>query len=427
MRAIIDCNSFYCSCERLFRPDLSNKPVVVLSNNDGCIIARSDEAKALGVDMAGPYYQQKDLLKKHQVTVFSSNYNLYGDLSMRVMDTLRAIMPLKSVEVYSVDEAFLDLEHIAPGHYEEFALHLRQTVETWTGIRVSVGVAPTKVLSKVANKMAKKNKNATNCVLVLDTEDKIEEALRNFEVGELWGIGGRYAYKLRHQFAINSAWQLRHMPEEWARKNLGGVVGVRMIKELNGFPCIPLKDPLETKKMISSTRMFGKPVFTLAELKEAVATYVGRAAEKLRRQGYSAKTMDVFAVTNGTSTGSYAYDPKSDHRYVELEHATSFTNELIAHALPLVEQLYRAGHKYLKAGVIMGQLVPDEAVQSSLFNLSQQQNRRQLMEVVDNLNFSMRDDMVKYVATGLKRNWKMRQELRSGKFTTRWEELFEIR
>jgi DNA polymerase V len=190
--------------------------------------------------------------------------------------------------------------------------------------------------------------------------------------------------------------------------------------------CLPLEE-VEDKKNIANTRSFGSTVYLKSELKEAVATYVGRAAEKLRRQGYSAKTMDVFAVTNGPSTGTYAYDPRSDHRYVVLEHATSFTNELITHALPLVEQLYRPGHKYLKAGVILGELVPDEAVQSSLFHHTPRQNQRQLMEVVDNLNFSMRDDMVKYVASGLKRNWKMRQELRSGRYTTRWEELFEIK
>jgi DNA polymerase V len=427
MKAIIDCNSFYCSCERLFRPDLSAKPVVVLSNNDGCIIARSDEAKLLGISMAGPYYQQRGLLQKHNVSVFSSNYNLYGDLSMRVMETLRAVMPTKAVEVYSVDEAFLDLGHIAPGHYGAFALHLRQTVEMWTGIRVSVGVAPSKVLAKIANRLSKKEKKKTNCVMVLEDESEIETVLKDYDVAELWGIGGKYAEKLRSHFGINTAWQLRHMPEDWARKHLGGVVGVRMIKELNGISCIPMKDPLENKKMISSTRMFGKPVFTAEELKEAVATYVSRAAEKLRRQGCSAKMMDVFAVTNGQDGERYAYDPRSDHRYVEMDHATSFTNELISYAMPLVEALFRPGHKYVKAGVILGDLVPDESVQGSLFDKQVQGKRRELMEAMDNLNFSMRNDVVKYVASGLKRNWKMRQQMRSGKYTTRWEELFEIK
>jgi len=427
MKAIIDCNSFYCSCERLFRPDLTSKPVVVLSNNDGCIIARSDEAKALGLAMTGPYFQQRDLLQKHQVAVFSSNYNLYGDLSMRVMETLRAVMPSSSVEVYSVDEAFLDLDHIASGHYQEFAQHLRQTVEMWTGIRVSVGVAPSKVLAKMANRLAKKEKKKTNCVMVLEDGDHIEAVMKDYDVAELWGIGRKYAEKLRNHFGINTAWQLSHMPEEWARKHLGGIVGVRMIRELKGISCIPMKDPLENKKMISSTRMFGKPVFTIEELREAVATYVSRAAEKLRRQGCSAKVMDVFAVTNGKDGEKYAYDPRSDHRYVEMNHATSFTNELISYAMPLVESLFRPGHKYVKAGVILGEIVPDASVQGSLFDQQDPGRRKELMEAVDNLNFSMRNDVVKYVASGLKRNWKMRQEMRSGKYTTRWEELFEIK
>ncbi len=305
MKAVIDCNNFYCSCERLFRPDLAHRPVVVLSNNDGCIIARSDEAKAVGLGPIGPYYQYRDLIKKHSVAVFSSNYNLYGDLSMRVMDTLRANMPPGAVEVYSVDEAFLDLSHIDPSKYEEFATNLRHIVEEWTGIRVSVGVAPSKVLCKVANKLAKKNKEETGCVFVLQEDDKIAAALQQFDVGELWGIGRKYAEKLKEKFAINTAWQLKHIPEEWARKNLGGVVGVRMIRELNGISCIPLKDPLEKKKMISCTRMFGKPVYTAEELRESVATYIARAAEKLRRQGFSAGVIDVFAVTNGSRGGEY--------------------------------------------------------------------------------------------------------------------------
>jgi DNA polymerase V len=426
MTAIVDCNSFYCTCERLFRPDLWTKPVVVLSNNDGCIVARSDEAKALGIDMGVPFYQSKEMIKTQGVSVFSSNYHLYGDLSMRVMDTLRAIMPPNTVEVYSVDEAFLDISHIPPTEIDAFALHLREVVELWTGIRVSVGVAPTKLLSKVANKLSKKNKKQSNCVMVLDTQERIDAVLQHYDVGDLWGIGRRYAHSLKELFGINTAWQLKHMPEEWARKNLGGVVGVRLIRELNSIPCIPMKDPLETKKMISTTRMFGKPVYTLSELKEAIATYASRAAEKLRRQGFAAGVMDVFVVTNGNGDEQYAYNPRSNHRYVVLPRATSLTNELIHAALPLVEQMFQQGTKYMKAGVILSQLVPDIAIQGSLFAPPENSNQRLLMEAVDNINFSMRDDIVKYVASGLQRNWKMRQEMRSKKFTTRWDELYDV-
>lgn len=428
---IVDCNSFYCSCERLFRPDLAMRPVVVLSNNDGCIIARTDEAKALGVDMGVPYYQSRDILRTHGVSVFSSNYHLYGDMSMRVMDTLRHLMEdtdgrHERVEVYSVDEAFLDMRHIPSDRYASFALQLRTVVEEWTGIRVSVGVAPTKLLSKVANRLAKKDKRATNCVLVLDTEEAVRSALERTEVSDLWGIGRRYAVRLRDHYGIRTAWQLRQMPEEWARRQLGGVVGVRLIRELRGHSCIALKDPLEKKQMIATTRMFGAPVFEAAPLREAVATYTARAAEKLRRQHSAATSLDVFVVTSGNTSGSYIYEPRSDHRYAVLPRPTSVTHELLAHALPLVEQLYRPGMKYLKAGVVLGGLVPDDAIQGNLFMPAEPSSGGKLMGVIDNLNASMRDDIVKYAASGMSRNWKMRQELRSRRFTTRWAEIYEV-
>jgi len=426
MKAIVDCNSFYCSCERLFRPDLWKKPVVVLSNNDGCIVSRTDEAKKLGVGMAAPYYQNKDVIEKNDVAVFSSNYNLYGDLSMRVMDTLRHLVGVDRVEVYSVDEAFLDLGMIADEELQSAAADIREITELWTGIKVSVGVAPTKVLAKVANRLSKKDKRNTDCVLVLDTEEKIMEALQQTHVADLWGVGRRYAQKLKEIFGVENAWQLRHMPEEWARKNMGGVVGVRMIKELRGEPCIEMRDPLEDKKMIATTRMFGIPVFELEPLKEAVATYVSRAAEKLRRQSCAAGSIDVFVVTNEKNGREYEYNPETSHTHMMLSRASSDTSELIQHAIPLVEKLFRRGPKYLKAGVTLGNLVPDESIQGNLFGNASENQQRLLMDTIDNINFSMRDDVLKYVASGLKRNWKMRQELRSKRFTTRWDELYEI-
>lgn len=426
MKAIVDCNSFYCSCERLFRPDLGNKPVVVLSNNDGCIISRTDEAKKIGVGMAAPYYQNKDIIEKNDVAVFSSNYNLYGDLSMRVMDVLRTLAGNENVEVYSVDEAFLDLNMVPADKFTEAGKQIKDTVEEWTGIKVSVGIAATKVLSKVANHLSKKNKQETNGVVVLDTIEKIKDGLEKTEVGDLWGVGRQYATKLKN-LGIENGWQLRRMPEEWARKNMGGVVGVRLIKELNGIPCIPMKDPLEIKKMIATTRMFGKPVHKLEELKEAVATYVSRAGEKLRRQHGATKHITVFVVTNGLLNQKYQYNPQSRHTHFTLPQATSNTNELIGHAMPLVEKLYKPNTKYLKAGIILGDLVPESSIQSNLFAPGSQNQLPLLMSAIDNINFSMRDDVVKYAATGLKRNWKMRHELRSKRYTTRWNELFELK
>ncbi|MEY4627795.1 MAG: hypothetical protein RLZZ595_121 [Bacteroidota bacterium] len=430
MFAIVDCNSFYCSCERLFRPDLLHKPVVVLSNNDGCIVSRSDEAKRAGIDMGAPLFESRKLIKEKQVAVFSSNYHLYGNMSMRVMDTLRVLADddiHRCVEVYSVDEAFINVDHLPPNALRPFAEKLRDVVGAWTGIPVSVGIAPSKVLSKVANRIAKKDKQKSNCVMVLDDDEKLQEALMATDVSDLWGIGRRYARKLKDMYGINTAWQLKHMPMEWARKNLGGVVGVRMIKELNGESCILLKDPLEKKKMIATTRMFGKPVFTLQEIKEAVATYTARAAEKLRRQHSAATTLDVFVVYNGMDGQPYVYEPKHLYNHFLLLKPTSDTAQLIKTALPLVEAIYRKGAKYLKAGVVLGGLVPDDTLQGNLFATTNVHQNRALMQALDNINFSMRDDMVKFAASGLSRNWKMRQEMRSKRFTTRWDELYLIK
>lgn len=430
MYAIVDCNSFYCSCERLFRPDLHNKPVVVLSNNDGCIVSRSDEAKKAGIDMGAPLFESRNLIKEKQVAVFSSNYHLYGNMSMRVMDTLRVLADdqlYRCVEVYSVDEAFINLDHLPLDALHPFAEKIRDVVFRWTGIPVSIGIAPSKVLSKVANRIAKKNKQKTQCVLVLDNEEKLQQALMATDVADLWGIGRRYARKLKDLYGVNTAWQLKHMPIEWARKNLGGVVGVRMIKELNGQSCILMKDPLEKKKMIATTRMFGRPVFTLQELKEAVATYTARAAEKLRRQNSAASTLDVFLVYNGMEGKPYVYEPKHLYHHYLLLKPTSDTAQLIKAALPLVEILFIKGAKYLKAGVVLGGLVPDDALQGNLFSAPTIHQNRALMQALDNINFSMRDDMVKFAASGLSRNWKMRQEMRSKRFTTRWDELYQLK
>ena len=425
MYLIVDCNSFYCSCEKLFRPDLESRPVVVLSNNDGCIISRTDEARDLGVGQASPYYQNREVIEKNQVTVFSSNYNLYGDLSLRVMDTLRSVVGAGRVEVYSVDEAFISMEARDRESMEALCRGLKSRVEKWTGIRVTIGAAATKVLAKVANRLGKKDKKGSAGVMLLQTDDEVRVALERTKVDDLWGVGRQFALKLHH-LGIDNGWQLRNMPEEWVRKNMGGVVGTRLINELRGIPCIPMKDPLETKKMIATTRMFGSPVTNLGEIREAVASYVSRAAEKLRRQGSAAATLDVYVVSNGRREAKYEYNPQSVHRFMTLPEATDDTSRLIGYALPLVDSLFEPGLKYLKAGVILGGLVPCDAVQSNLFLEGGAAGSKKLMEAIDNINFSHRGDLVKYVASGLERNWKMRQALRSKRYTSRWDELFEV-
>jgi DNA polymerase V len=426
MIAIIDCNSFYCSCERLFRPDLQNKPVAVLSNNDGCIISRSDEAKQLGVVMAGPYFKARPMIEKYGVATFSSNYNLYGDLSWRVMETLRMLLPPNCVEVYSVDESFLDLSHIPKSELQAFALYLRETVEQWTGIKVSIGVAPTKVLSKVANRLSKKNKEATNCVLVLDTLRRTEQALQRTPVEDVWGVGYQYAEKLR-RLNINTAYDLSRKDISWANTHLGGVAGSRLIRELNGIESIQLFDELVNKKMIATTRMFGSPVHALKDIKEAIATYTSRAAEKLRRQHSAANTISVFVVPKEQSHNTRFRHGPTISSYVILPLATSLTNELIKPAMELAERLYEHGKFYKKAGVMLSGIVPDNSIQGNLFKAPSENKSRLLMSMVDNVNFAMRDDVLKFASSGTTRDWKMRQELRSPRYTTRWEELYEIR
>ncbi len=426
MIGIVDCNSFYCSCERVFRPELEKKPVVVLSNNDGCIIARTDEAKALGVDMAGPYFLARDIIERNNVEVFSSNYNLYGDMSWRVMEALKSVVGTHNVEAYSVDEAFINLAEFPQKDLKEIAVAVKETTEQWTGVKVSVGIAPTKTLSKLANRIAKKNKKATGCITLLTTEDEIRNALQQTGVKDVWGVGSRYADKLC-SWGIDTAWRLRNMDVEWARKNLGGVVGVRLIKELRGEPSIEMKEELVTKKMIATTRMFGHNVTELKDIQEAVATYATRAAEKLRRQHGAASVLSVLLVAQPPKSLNGQYNHGlSVTRSVLLPNATSCTNELIKPAVQLAAQLFEKGKVYKKAGVILSGLVPDDSIQGNLF-VPQKGIGRYLMEMVDNINFGMRDDVVKFASSGTKRNWKMRKEFHSPRYTTRWAELCTIK
>lgn len=427
MIGIVDCNSFYCSCERLFKPDLLHKPVVVLSNNDGCIIARSDEAKAVGIEMGSPFFMQKKNLENNGVATFSSNYHLYGDLSWRVMETLRTMLPEGCVEVYSVDESFIDLAHIAPEALYAFTVSLKNMIEQWTGISVSIGVAPTKALSKVANKLAKKNKQITGCVLILNTDKKITQALQKTPIGDVWGIGYQYAKKL-NCYGINTAYDLTLRTENWAHQELGGVVGARLFRELKGFSCIDMQSERVTKHMIATTRMFGNPVTTLKELEEAVATYMARAAEKLRRQRAAARGITVLIVPKQDIKGSHYRHGPTKSASIRLPIASALTNELVKPALEMVRSLFEAGKTYKKAGVILSDIVPESVIQGNLFvavpaNSEKLAKGRALMEAVDNINFSMRGDILKFAASGTTRNWKMRQEMRSPRYTTRWEEL----
>jgi DNA polymerase V len=432
MKAIVDCNNFYCSCERLFQPKFEGKPVVVLSNNDGCVISRSDEAKQLGVAMGVPLFEVRSLIREKGITVFSSNYALYGDLSWRVMETLRILLGKERVEVYSVDEAFLELDALGQKELDALALSIRKTVEEWTGIRVSIGIAPTRTLAKLANRLAKKNKVATNCVMVLSTKSEIEEALRRTAVADLWGIGRRYGKQLRERWGIYDGWQLSQVSETFATKYLGGVVGTRLVRELRGIPSRTMEEERVQKKMIATTRMFGRRVYELNEIKEAIATYTARAAEKLRRQFSAAGHIHVFIIEHreGERHGM-AYDT---HR--QLDKPSSDSSILIRVATELVVDIYKKGPAYKKAGVILSDIVPEAARQGSLFvdSASADDDRLPLMLAIDNINFScppahqpQHDSILRFAASGTNRGWKMKQEYRSPRYTTKWHEMPAVR
>lgn len=424
MKAIVDCNSFYCSCEKVFRPDLDERPIVVLSNNDGCIISRTDEAKAIGIGMAGPYFKAKPLIDAHKVEVFSSNYNLYGDMSWRVMEVLKTFVGQEAVEVYSVDEAFLDIHGYTGPQLQRLASEIRDTVDRWTGIKVSIGMAPTKTLAKMANRQAKKDKARTKCISILGTEEDIITSLKTTGVADVWGIGRRYADKL-NTWGITTAWDIRNLSEEWVRKNMGGVVGLRLLKELQGEDTITMKEELVNKKMITTSRMFGTAITDLCHLKEAVATFISRTAEKLRRQNGAATVLSIFLLSQERiESPAFKHGP-TVNAYTILPQPTSQTNELIKPALKMVESLFVPGKKYKKAGVILSGLVPDNAVQGNLFEPGKNIGRS-LMEMMDNINFSMRGNVVNFASAGTKKTWKMQQNFHSPLYTTLWTDLRQV-
>ncbi len=428
MQAIVDCNSFYCACERLFQPQLQHAPVVVLSNNDGCIVSRSDEAKQLGINMAIPYFQAKDLIEKNKVHAFSSNYHLYGDLSWRVMETMRQLAPPGCVEVYSVDEAFINLDHIPSDSLQAYCVSLKKKIETWTGISVSIGVGPNKVLSKVANRLAKKSKLLTGCVVILNDTKKIQAALQNTPIDDVWGIGYSYSEKLK-TYGIHTAYALSIKDLSWGKRFLGGVPGMKLIRELKGMHSHDMQTPRTSKKMIATTRMFGRTVSEWQEIEEALATYATRTAEKLRRQHSAAYGVSVFLLkkTPPQTDISHYHHGRQVSGYVKLDNPSNLTPDIIKAVVALGKSLFEQGEWYKKAGVILSDFVPDNALQTNLFVAPKDQNRKKLMNVIDNMNAAFRDDILKFATSGTQKNWKMRSERRSKRYTTRWDELCLVR
>lgn len=415
MIALVDCNNFYASCERVFAPQLEGKPIAVLSNNDGCIVARSNEVKALGIGMGTPLHQVKKLLEKHQVHIFSSNYALYGDMSKRVIQTLKMFAP--QVEVYSIDEAFLDLSGIEEESLESYALTLRQTILDYTGIPTSIGIAPSKTLAKVANKLAKKQQG----VLLLKTPEAIASALARTAIEDVWGIGRKYAQLLK-SYQIDTALQLSEQPLSWVRKHLS-VVGERTVLELRGKSCLPLEMVIPARKGIGCSRSFKEALTAQESLCTALAKYVGRASEKLRRQGSLASLLTIYLRTNPFDKSKPYY---ANSQTLRLSVATDHTADLLKVATKALKIIFREGFAYKKAGVMLTGIIAKPHFQGNLFEQrgEQELNKRNLsMQVMDWINKNMGRNTLHLATQGSQSIDLTSRQFTSPCYTTSWKEL----
>lgn len=419
MIALVDCNNFYASCERLFQPHLQNRPVVVLSNNDGCVIARSDEAKILGIEMGAPSFLIEPLLQQHGVSVFSSNYTLYGDLSDRVMNTVSCFSD--QMEVYSIDEAFLNLTSFRYNNLTEYGIAIKNRVMQNIGIPVSIGIAPSKTLAKIANRLIKK-RNKQLGVYCLDTMEKMQYALQNTEVKDIWGIGSQYA-KLLTRNGFSTAWDVTRAPEEWIRKNMS-VVGQRMYQELKGISCIAFEEMPPKKKMVCVARGFGKVLNEKNEVMEALANFTAMVAAKLRSEQQAATAIQIFLQTNAHRSGDKQYFRSLT---IQLPVATNSTRELISHAQKGFETIYRPGYNYSKTGCTAMDLVPAEEIQYNIFDEENRERDSKLMKVVDMVNKSFGKNAVRFALQGFGSRWKLRQLKLSPCYTTRIADILTVR
>ena len=416
---LIDCNNFYVSCERVFRPDLEGKPVIVLSNNDGNAISRSNESKALGVKMGDPAFKIRDLIKRENIHVFSSNYSHYGDLSRRVNDVLGTMVP--TIETYSIDESFLNLGEFNEKEVEPLARELRERVHRWVGIPTCVGIAPTKTLAKVANFIAKKRPQYRG-VCDLRSNQVRDELLPTVPVDEVWGIGGASATKLA-KLGVQTAADLAALNPDDARA-LMTVTGGRTVYELRGISCLPLELMEPTRKGIAVTRSFGAPVTTWEPMREAIASYATRAAEKMRRYKVAAENIFVFMHTSTFNNDPF-YSNGASARFAA---TTNDTGEVVALAVRLGERLWRDGFRYSKCGVMITELLPETIRQPALWGELDRDRREQAWKVMDKLNATLGRDTVRILGAGPKdAAWKLKAEHRSPRWTTRWDELPKVR
>ena len=416
MIALVDCNNFYASCERVFRPDLENKPIVVLSNNDGCVIARSNEAKKLGIKMGEPAFKKREVFERNKIKTFSTNFILYGDMSKRVMSILRNNS--KEIEIYSIDEAFIECYN---EDLNTYGINLRKKVKQWTGIPVSVGIAETKVLAKIANHIAKKYRKSG--VFILDSKEIIEKALKFTAIEEIWGIGRNHSRRFK-EYGINTAYDLTCIEESWIKKKFSIVV-LRIAQELKGIRCLEIESQYKTKKNICTSRSFGNPTSDYNTIKEAISTFAVRCCEKLRKQKTSTSELRIFIYTN-------PFNPKHRQYYgtkkIQLERATN-DNQIIVHeVIKGLQEIYKKGYVYKKAGVIVGNITQENQVQLNLFDqIKNREKYTKISKVIDKINSSMGRDKLRIATQGFDRKWKMKQEQLSQCYTTRIDEILTVK
>ncbi|SFG03390.1 DNA polymerase V [Salegentibacter agarivorans] len=417
MFALVDCNNFYASCERVFDPSLRNKPVVVLSNNDGCVIARSNEAKAMGIPMGAPAFQFEKDFEAKGISVFSSNYSLYGDMSGRVMNILSQFTP--DIEIYSIDESFLKFIGFELYDLERIGKEMVESVFRQTGIPISVGLAPTKALAKIANKIAKKFADRTGSVYAIDSEEKKEKALRWTKIGDVWGIGRQHEKRLLG-INVKNAWDFIQLPNEFTLKKMS-VVGLRLKRDLSGESTLDFEE-VKNKKNIAVTRSFEKMYSEFDDLRERVATYAAKAATKLRKQDSNCTLLYVFLITNPFRTDLKQYRA---NMVVKLSTPTNSTMVLTKAALYGLKKIFKPGYQYKKAGVIIMGITPASERQLSLF-AEKDPRHQMLMKTIDRLN-QTENGKVKFAGMDLGRTWKMKQERLSNRYTSRIDEIIRVR
>lgn len=419
MFALVDCNNFYASCERVFNPKLNKKPIVILSNNDGCVISRSNEAKALGIPMGAPAFKYNPLFKKNKVHVFSSNFPLYGDMSSRVMSILSTYTP--NIEIYSIDEAFLELKGFENYDLEEYGKEIRKKILKWTGIPVSVGIAQTKALAKVANRISKKFDKKTKGVYVISSEEKRIKALKWLKIEDVWGIGYKHSERLKNH-NINKAYDFIKLPDNWVRKQMS-VVGLRLKKELEGESVLSLEENRSPKKAIATTRSFEKNLTCFEDLKERISTFSICCSEKLRSQKSSCNSIYVFIKSNRNQKNKSQYQ---NGLVITLPYGSNSSITISKYAVEGLRKIYKKGIEYKKAGVIVLGLIPNRRLQLNIFE-KENPKHEVLMKTLDFITKKEGPNKIKLASQDLKRVWKMKQTKLSSRYTTELNEIISLK